>query len=189
MSQTSCILVPCPIKSLPSTQSSGQAMHGSRRSATFTCDRCGGEACTLTLLPPFARDPQAPLPGTAGALPGEGTIFAEAVRLSIDGPVKTTHTFVPGIQVDRRRRRGCYSEPSTLRRSSRSTASTRRSGVDNARRATAEAAGWSGSTTTRASTTAPAGAVPKATSGSWMTDMPTVNTTSTRRPLTPLTCT
>jgi hypothetical protein len=67
---------------------------------TFTCDRCGGEACTLTLLPPFARDPQAPLPGTAGALPGDGTIFGEAVRLSIDGPVKTTHTFVPGIQVD-----------------------------------------------------------------------------------------
>jgi hypothetical protein len=69
-------------------------------SATFTCDRCGSEASTLTLLPPFARDPQAPLPGAPGSLPGEGTVFAEAVRLSINGPVKTTHTFVPGIQVD-----------------------------------------------------------------------------------------
>jgi hypothetical protein len=33
-------------------------------------------------------------------LPGKGTLFADAVRLSIDGPVKTTHTFVPGVEVD-----------------------------------------------------------------------------------------
>jgi hypothetical protein len=69
-------------------------------SATFACDRCGGKACTLTVLPPFARDPQAPTQGQPGYLPGEGTVFAEAVRLSIDGPVKTTHTFLAGIQVD-----------------------------------------------------------------------------------------
>jgi hypothetical protein len=54
----------------------------------------------LTLLPPFARDPQAPMPGAPGSVPGEGTVFPEAVRLSINGPVKTTHTFVPGTQVD-----------------------------------------------------------------------------------------
>lgn len=68
--------------------------------ATFHCDRCGDVACTLTLLPPFVRDPQAPLPHTSGWLPGQDTLFADSIRLSIDGPVKTTHTFLPGIAVD-----------------------------------------------------------------------------------------
>lgn len=64
--------------------------------ARFSCDRCGAEACTLTLLPPFAPDPQAPPTDTLrGDIP-----FQDAVRLSIDGPVKTTHTFLPGIEVD-----------------------------------------------------------------------------------------
>lgn len=69
-------------------------------SATFICDRCAARACSVTLLPPFARDPQALPQGTPGSLPGEGTAFQDAVRLSIDGPVKTTHTFLPGMQVD-----------------------------------------------------------------------------------------
>jgi hypothetical protein len=68
--------------------------------ATFTCDRYGEVACTLTLSPPFARDPQAPVPGPSESLPGEGTMFADSIRLSIDGPIKTTHTFLPGIPVD-----------------------------------------------------------------------------------------
>lgn len=68
--------------------------------AEFTCDRCGSVACTLTLVPPFAADPQAPLPGTPGSIPGEGTMMADHVRLSIDGPVKLTHTLFPDAGTD-----------------------------------------------------------------------------------------
>lgn len=69
--------------------------------ATFVCDRCGALACTLTLLPPFARDPQNGTWGTRpGWLPGHDTMFADSIRFSIDGPVKTTHTFLPGMAVD-----------------------------------------------------------------------------------------
>ncbi len=65
--------------------------------ARFLCDRCGEPACTLTLLPPFAPDPQEPPSGASGSLPDAGRAFADAVRLSIDGPVNTTHTFLPGM--------------------------------------------------------------------------------------------
>ncbi len=40
------------------------------------------------------------MPDSWGTLPGKGRLYADAVRLSIDGPVRTTHTFVPGIDVD-----------------------------------------------------------------------------------------
>jgi hypothetical protein len=66
----------------------------------FTCDRCGSVACTLTLLPPFADDPQAPLLGTPGAIPGGGTLFADHARLSIDGPVTLTATLFPNSGTD-----------------------------------------------------------------------------------------
>ena len=33
-------------------------------------------------------------------MPGEGALFANSIRLSIDGPVRMTHTFAPGIRVD-----------------------------------------------------------------------------------------
>lgn len=68
--------------------------------AEFACDRCGAVACTLALLPPFATDPQAPLPGTPGSIPGEGLLSAGDVRLSIDGPVKLTHSLLPAAGVD-----------------------------------------------------------------------------------------
>lgn len=63
---------------------------------TFTCDRCAEDACTLTLLPPFAQDPQAPARGAPGWIAGKGTLFEETVRLSIDGPVANTRPFLPG---------------------------------------------------------------------------------------------
>jgi len=50
----------------------------------------------VTLLPPFARDPQAPAPGEPGWIPGESPL-AGAIRLSIDGPVKTTHWLLPDV--------------------------------------------------------------------------------------------
>jgi hypothetical protein len=55
------------------------------------CDRCGGPAAVVSLLPPFAHDPQTPRAGEPGYLPGQDTIGARVVRLSIDGPVKVTH--------------------------------------------------------------------------------------------------
>jgi hypothetical protein len=68
--------------------------------ARFTCDRCGSESCVVTLLPPFGRDPQAPPPASPGSSPGESPLFQDTIRLSIDGPVKLTHTFLPGMTVD-----------------------------------------------------------------------------------------
>jgi len=65
--------------------------------ASFPCDQCGANACTLILLPPYTRDPHMSNPGTPLGL---DTIFADSVRLSIDGPVKTTHTFLPAMNVD-----------------------------------------------------------------------------------------
>lgn len=59
--------------------------------AEFRCDRCGGRACTLALVPPFARDPRAGPPGVAESPPGVSSIGAENVRLSIDGPLYVTH--------------------------------------------------------------------------------------------------
>ena len=68
--------------------------------AEFACDRCGAVACTLTLLPPFAPDPQAPVPGRPGSIPGEALPGREDIRLSIDGPVKLSHSLLPGAGVD-----------------------------------------------------------------------------------------
>lgn len=66
----------------------------------FKCDRCGSVACTLTLLPPFATDPQLPFLGTPGSIPGEEMLGADDLRLSIDGPVKLTHSLLPSSGVD-----------------------------------------------------------------------------------------
>lgn len=68
--------------------------------AEFTCDRCGTVACTLTLLPPFAVDPQASSPGMPGSIPGEEMLGRDDVRLSIDGPVKLTRSLLPAAGVD-----------------------------------------------------------------------------------------
>lgn len=67
--------------------------------AEFTCDRCGSVACKVTLLPPFATDPQASPPGTPGSIPDGALLGREDVRLSIDGPVKLTHSLLPGAGV------------------------------------------------------------------------------------------
>lgn len=67
--------------------------------AAFTCHHCGASACTLTLLPPFARDPLAPAPGEPGSIPGEGALNADSLRLSIDGPVPNTRWLFPGAPV------------------------------------------------------------------------------------------
>ena len=64
---------------------------------SFPCDRCGANAGTLTLLPPFSPDPHASLPDTP---PGMDRLLVETVRLSIDGPVTTTHHFLPQMNID-----------------------------------------------------------------------------------------
>ena len=68
-------------------------------SVMFACDRCGANACTLTLLPPGAPDPQAPGPGAPGWMPGQDTQFADGLRLSIDGPVPNTRVLFSGVPV------------------------------------------------------------------------------------------
>ena len=180
-SRASCILVDMPIESLRFIQSSAQAMRGSQRLRRLPAIAVAGRHAPSRCYRPSPAIHRPLLPGAPGSLPGEVTVFAEAVRLSINGPVKTTHTFVPGIQVDL----------AAVEAALRSLDPAALYGIDReyapfwcrrAERATARRAGWSGSTTTRASTTAPAGAAQTATSGSWTTDMPTVNTTSTRRP-------
>jgi hypothetical protein len=66
-----------------------------RVSATFPCHRSGGHACTVTLLPPGEPDPQALRAAAAGsAPPGVETAGARSIRLSVDGPVKTTHGII-----------------------------------------------------------------------------------------------
>ena len=67
--------------------------------ATFICDRCGADACTLTLLPPFAPDPQARAPCAPDWVPGKGTLLADGLRLSIEGPVPNTRWLLPGAPV------------------------------------------------------------------------------------------
>ena len=65
-------------------------------SAVFMCDQCGSVACTVTLVPPMASDPLAPPSGTPGAIPGNDRLFAEHVRVAVDGPVQLTHTLFAG---------------------------------------------------------------------------------------------
>lgn len=63
------------------------------------CDKCGRVACTLTLVPPFGADPQAPRSGEPGWIPGTGPFLGGGIRLSIDGPLNATHTLMAGVDV------------------------------------------------------------------------------------------
>jgi hypothetical protein len=59
---------------------------------SWPCDACGKHACTVTLLPPFAPDPN--LLSTASSATDA------YVRLSVNGPVRTTRHFLPEMRID-----------------------------------------------------------------------------------------
>lgn len=84
--------------------------------ATFACDLCGRHASTVTLVPPGGVNPLAPGPGEPGFAPSRGEVLGSATQLALDGPVKITHGFLPGMDVDLDRIRGALAsgDPSVL---------------------------------------------------------------------------